>query len=166
MKIPSTFLLSFLSNLCLHLHQKLCKEPEEFTDRIAVNYNHCFRISHTSLVYGQSLHKCTGVLRSFPHSLQSVSSVHPRLSKLFAVRILLCRRIHAKKRHLASALAFQMAVILILEYLPGKLNEVSAFCGVFPICCPSPPYLVFYRLIDWDCANGLPEFNELSYFFR
>ena len=97
-KIPSTFLFSFLSNLRLHLHQYECKEPEIFTDRnIAINWNHCFKISQTSLVNGQSLHKYTGVSSSFAHSLQSVSSVHPRLSRLFVVRIFFVHKSSCKK---------------------------------------------------------------------
>ena len=98
------------------------------------------------------------------HNLHNGSCGHPLLSKLSAVSILRWRRIHAKILHFGSAFAFQIGVIDIFFKMAHELNAVSAACGVFPICCPSPNNdLVISTFISWQQSNFLPKSYKLMY---
>jgi hypothetical protein len=82
--------------------------------------NHVFKNAQTCLEKIQSLHKCVGVSGSALHNLQVGSFGQFLLIKLFAVSIFLCSKVHAKKRHLGSALALQISLKRILLYVPSN----------------------------------------------
>jgi hypothetical protein len=70
---------------------------------------------HTSIENKQSLHKWDIVFYDKLQRRQIGLQSHPRFCRLFVVRILLCNKVHAKKRHLGSVLAFQIGQIFILQ---------------------------------------------------
>jgi hypothetical protein len=95
-------------------------------------------LPHASAENGQSLHKWATVSYDKLHRQQIGLQGHPRFWRLSAVRILLCNKVHAKKRHLGSVLAFQIGQIFIFTKVRGELNFVGATCAVFPISRPPP----------------------------
>jgi hypothetical protein len=68
----------------------------------------------------QSLHKWGIVFYDKLQRRQIRLQGYPRFCRLFVVRILLCNKVHAKKRHLGSVLAFQIGQILILQKIMVK----------------------------------------------
>lgn len=128
--------------------------PVAWTVLSSVKPNHTLTISQTSLVKGQSLHRCVGVSWSLPHSLHVGSTIHPHFIKLFAVKTFLCIRVHAKNLHFGSVLAFQIGII----------DLVSAFCGVRRIFCPPPTNVIFDFIGQLRVPDGLPEIYIIRYF--
>lgn len=118
--IPSIFLLCVLSNLARHLRQYLWIDPDISTESKTERFNHLLRQDQTCFEYGQSLQRWPGVSGSLPQSLQIGSLVQLRLARLLAVRIFLCIKVQAKKRHLCSALALQIGINFNLLYPPSN----------------------------------------------
>jgi hypothetical protein len=70
---------------------------------------------HTSTAKGQSLQRCVTVSKDRIQREQLRLQGHPLFCKLSAVKILLCNKVQAKKRHFGSVFAFQIGLNLILQ---------------------------------------------------
>jgi hypothetical protein len=115
MKSPSKIFFYSLQQQFLNLFHHLYTDPRLETplknDRLAQDRV----MSQTSAENGQSLPKCGIVSYDKLQSQQIGLQGHPRFCRLFAVRILLCNMVHAKKRHFGSMLAFPIGENLILQ---------------------------------------------------
>jgi hypothetical protein len=138
MRSPSKFFFDSLQQRLLNPFHQSYNDPElempRRKDRLAQERI----LPHASAENGQSLHKWATVSYDKLHRQQIGLQGHPRFWRLSAVRILLCNKVHAKKRHLGSVLAFQIGQIFIFTKVRGELNFVGATCAVFPISRPPP----------------------------
>ena len=91
----------------------------------------------TAQVNGQSLQRCFGVSGVVLHSLHNGSWDHPLFSKLFAVNIFRCSKIHAKNLHFGSPFAFQIGV---MDCLPAYRSNWMRY-ALLVVYSPSEVYL-------------------------
>lgn len=140
---PSNSLLEHLSTLALHLfHQvyidKDCAIPG--SNARSSQWESC---AHTALVKIQFWNKWVTASGSCLQSLQIGSLLQPLFWRFSAVKILLCSKVHAKKRHFGSIFAFQIGNRLHLVY--PNLN----YCNIVLLSVPPRTNMILVWPASW-----------------